>query len=225
MSNGQLIRDINKATRITKKANNKAKSVAGRRLKNSTSDEEIYQRASAANPFIWEKKRDIWLTEEGQLYLQSWANDGLNNDEIAKKMGVDISTLYRWMNAEGGATIKNAIMRGRDTMTMNVENMLYKCAQGYYYEEETVTKDGDIVKVQRYAQPSAEAQKFILTNRRRDKWKSKQEVALEAQVQAEAKVENKIVTAEDVAKSILDNDDPDEFEMPGETEEVMTDET
>ena len=137
MSNGVLIRDLNKVNRITRKKNNKLKannSSNNTRLKNATSEDTINQKASSANPFVWKKEISVWLTEEGQLYLQSWANDGLSNIEIAKKMGVCEDTFYRWCNQE--PTIKRAITRGRDTMTMEVENMLYKCAMGYEYEEE-----------------------------------------------------------------------------------------
>ena len=206
--NGVLIRDINKAKRITKKANNKKKnnSKNNTRLKNSTSDDVINERTSAANPFVWKKDINVWLTEEGQLYLQSWANDGLSNQEIAKKMGVDESTLYRWCNKD--ARIKSAITRGRDTMTMEVENMLYKCARGYMYEEDAVTKDGDVIRVQRYQPPSAEAQKFILTNRRKDKWKSKNEVALEAQIAAQANVE--ISKSDSLAEDLFGDDEDNE---------------
>lgn len=182
--NGFLDRDLKKCIKNT----NKSKAIKEKhRLKDSTSLNEVAERASSANPFVWKKDISIWLTDEGQLYLQSWANDGLSNEEIAKKMGIGETTLYRWCNTD--ERIRSAIMRGRDTMTMDVENMLYKCAMGFKYTEQQVTKDGDIVEVERFYEPSAEAQKFILTNRRKDKWKSKQEVALEAQVQAEAKVE------------------------------------
>ena len=225
MSNGQLIRDINKCNRIIKKKNNKLKNnsnTSKNRLKNAASEDKINETVSAANPFIWKKDINTWLTDEGLLYLQSWANDGLSNGEIAKKMGINESTLYRWCNTD--ARIKTAITRGRDTMTMEVENTLYKCAQGYYYEEETVTKEGFIVKIQRYQPPSAEAQKFILTNRRKDKWKSKNEVALEAQVAAQAQVQatTKVVTAEDVAKSIIgDESASDDFDFPDIPDDVV----
>lgn len=210
MSNGVLIRDINKVTRITKKKNNKLKNNSNtsknsnNRIKNASNDNnKINETASAANPFIWKKDINVWLTDEGQLYLQSWANDGLSNGEIALKMGINESTLYRWCNTD--ARIKTAITRGRDTMTMEVENMLYKCARGYSYEEEQVTKDGEIVVVQRYQPPSAEAQKFILTNRRKDKWKSKNEVALEAQVQAQTQVQ--VSRMDELADSLFGEED------------------
>ncbi len=219
MANGTLIRDINKVTRITKKNNNKLKNNSNtnkNRIKNATSNDEINQKASSANPFVWKKDINVWLTEEGQLYLQSWANDGLSNLEIAKKMGVCEDTFYRWCNQE--PSIKSAVTRGRDTMTMEVENMMYKCAKGYTYQEEQVTKDGDIVVVTRYQPPSAEAQKFILTNRRKDKWKSKQEVALEAQVEAQTTI--KVSEADKLADSLFGNEDDPEDETVEETESI-----
>ena len=86
MSNGTLIRDINKVTRITKKNNNKLKNnsnTSKNRIKNTTSEDKISETVSAANPFIWKKDINVWLTDVGLLYLHSWANDGLNNEEIA----------------------------------------------------------------------------------------------------------------------------------------------
>lgn len=200
MSNGNLIRDLKKGRKAKEK---------NARCKNSASDETISNRTSVANPFVFEKKLDFWLTPDGQLYLESWANDGLTDEEIAKKMGIGKTTLYAWINREleekGQSGIRTAIIRGRDTSTMAVENMLYKCAMGFSYKEQQVTKDGDIVEVERYYEPSQEAQKFILTNRRKDKWKSKQEVALEAQVQAEAQV--KLSQADQLADSLFGGDD------------------
>lgn len=207
MSNGVLIRDINKCNRITKKKNNKLKNnsnTSNNRIKNASNDSNsINETASSANPWVWKKDISVWLTDEGQLYLQSWANDGLSDEQICKKMGIAVSTLWRWCNQN--ENIRKAISRGRDTMTMEVENMLYKCARGYTYEEEQVTKDGDIVTVTRYQPPSAEAQKFILTNRRKDKWKSKNEVALEAQVQAQTQVQ--VSRMDELADSLFGDDD------------------
>lgn len=207
--NGQLIRDCNKVKRIAKKENNRKKSNNNKNktvLKNSTSDAVLSEKASAANPFIWKKDINIWLTDEGQLYLQSWANDGLSNVEIAQKMGVCEDTFYRWCNQE--PSIKRAVTRGRDTMTMSVENILYKCAMGYEYEEDALTKDGDVVRIKKYQPPSTEAQKFILTNRRKDKWKSKNEVALEAQVAAQASVE--ISKSDSLAEDLFGDDEDNE---------------
>ena len=230
MSNGKLNKELrvcNKLLNKTNKKNNSKKSNNNKntRCKNSTTKDSIdnISNASTANPFTF-KKKDItyWSSEEGLLYLESWANDGLTNQELAEKMGIGETTLYRWSNAD--ERIRIAIMRGRDMSTIEVENTLYKCARGFTYTEQQVTKDGDIVEVERYYPPNAEAQKFILTNRRRDKWKSKQEVALEAQVQAQAQVQatTKVVTAEDVARSIIGADETreEEFDFPDIPDEI-----
>ena len=185
MADGRMLKQMKQCQRRTDKLN-------------KDKPQKCNEYKSAANPFIFEKKVDFWLTDDGQIYLESWASDGLSNIEIAQKMNIGETTLYRWINEDATGSIKRAIMRGRETANMNVENMLYKCAMGYEYEEEALTKDGDIVSITRYAPPSIEAQKFILTNRRKDKWKSKQEVSLEAQVEQDIQI-NKIDTlAEDL---------------------------
>ena len=43
-------------------------------------------------------KYQEWLTENGLLRLKGWATDGLNDEEIAEKMGIHVSTLYEWKN-------------------------------------------------------------------------------------------------------------------------------
>ena len=217
MSNGNLIRDLKKANKVNNKSNSiKNSNNTKKGLKNSTSNDTLNNRVSEANPFLPKKEISAWLTDDGLLYIQSWANDGLNNQEIAQKMGIGETTLYRWCNTD--ERIRSAIIRGRDTMTMNVENMLYKCAMGFKYTEQQVTKDGDIVEVERYYEPSQEAQKFILTNRRKDKWKSKQEVALEAQVEAQTTI--KVSEADKLADSLFGNEDDPEDETVEETESI-----
>ena len=217
MSNGNLIRDLKKANKVNNKSNSiKNSNNTKKGLKNSTSNDTLNNRVSEANPFLPKKDISAWLTDDGLLYIQSWANDGLNNQEIAQKMGIGETTLYRWCNTD--ERIRSAIIRGRDTMTMVVENMLYKCAVGFTYTEQQVTKDGDIVEVERYYEPSQEAQKFILTNRRKDKWKSKQEVALEAQVEAQTTI--KVSEADKLADSLFGNEDDPEDETVEETESI-----
>lgn len=209
MSNGNLIRDLKKANKVNNKSNSiKNSNNTKKGLKNSTSNDTLSNRVSEANPFLPKKDINSWSTDEGLLYIQSWANDGLTDAEICKKMGIAVTTLWRWCNQE--EKIRNAIIRGRDTMTMEVENMMYKCAMGFSYKEQQVTKDGDIVEVERYYEPSQEAQKFILTNRRKDKWKSKQEVALEAQVEAQTTI--KVSEADKLADSLFGNEDDPEDE-------------
>lgn len=191
MADGRMLKQMKQAKKRSDKLNSKEKP-----LKCSTPRSE-------ANPFVWEKKKEVWLTDEGQLYLESWASDGLSNKDLAERMNIGETTLYRWINEDTTGSIKSAIMRGREKANMQVENMLYKCAMGYEYEEEALTKDGDIVSITRYQPPSIEAQKFILTNRRKDKWKSKQEVEVAAQVQQEVSV-NKV---DSLADSLFGDDE------------------
>lgn len=217
MSNGNLIRDLKKANKVNNKSNSiKNSNNTKKGLKNSTSNDTLNNRVSEANPFLPKKDINSWSTDEGLLYIQSWANDGLTDAEICKKMGIAVTTLWRWCNQE--EKIRNAIIRGRDTMTMEVENMMYKCAMGFTYKEQQLTRDGDIVEVERYYEPSQEAQKFILTNRRKDKWKSKQEVALEAQVEAQTTI--KVSEADKLADSLFGNEDDPEDETIEEAEGI-----
>ena len=217
MSNGNLIRDLKKANKVNNKSNSiKNSNNTKKGLKNSTSNDTLNNRVSEANPFLPKKDINSWSTDEGLLYIQSWANDGLTDAEICKKMGIAVTTLWRWCNQE--EKIRNAIIRGRDTMTMEVENMMYKCAMGFTYKEQQLTREGDIVEVERYYEPSQEAQKFILTNRRKDKWKSKQEVALEAQVEAQTTI--KVSEADKLADSLFGNEDDPEDETVEETESI-----
>ena len=217
MSNGNLIRDLKKANKVNNKSNSiKNSNNTKKGLKNSTSNDTLSNRVSEANPFLPKKDINSWSTDEGLLYIQSWANDGLTDAEICKKMGIAVTTLWRWCNQE--EKIRNAIIRGRDTMTMEVENMMYKCAMGFTYKEQQLTREGDIVEVERYYEPSQEAQKFILTNRRKDKWKSKQEVALEAQVEAQTTI--KVSEADKLADSLFGNEDDPEDETIEEAESI-----
>ena len=217
MSNGNLIRDLKKANKVNNKSNSiKNSNNTKKGLKNSTYNDTLSNRVSEANPFLPKKDINSWSTDEGLLYIQSWANDGLTDAEICKKMGIAVTTLWRWCNQE--EKIRNAIIRGRDTMTMEVENMMYKCAMGFTYKEQQLTREGDIVEVERYYEPSQEAQKFILTNRRKDKWKSKQEVALEAQVEAQTTI--KVSEADKLADSLFGNEDDPEDETIEEAESI-----
>ena len=37
-----------------------------------------------------------WLEPDGLLLLTAWARDGLNDEQIAQKCGVNVRTLYDW---------------------------------------------------------------------------------------------------------------------------------
>lgn len=124
-------------------------------------------------------KYEEWLQPESLLLLEGWRRDGLTYEQIAHNMGINTSTLYKYINEH--EEISNALKKGSEVSTYEVENALYKSALGYYVEEmdvtETATPEGVISttrrKHKRYIAPNIAAQIFILKNRRKDFWKDK----------------------------------------------------
>lgn len=96
-------------------------------------------------------KINDWLEKDKLILLEGWARDGLTNEDIAKNIGINVKTLYDWKNKE--SNISNALKRGKEVVDFEVENALYKSAI-----------EGNVT-----------AQIFWLKNRRKDKWREKQE--------------------------------------------------
>lgn len=126
------------------------------------------------------KYRD-WLTEDGLARIEQWAREGLTDEQIARKMGINPATLYKWLNSYG--EISEALKKGKAPVDIAVENALLKRALGYDYEE-TVTEvvempDGSkrrhIKKTTKQVVPDVTAQIYWLNNRRPDRWRAKQQ--------------------------------------------------
>jgi transcriptional regulator with XRE-family HTH domain len=124
-----------------------------------------------------------WLTEEGLNRLQGWKRNGLTDEQIAEKMGIGSTTLYRWMNDY--REIREALKTGKEDADMLVENALFQSAMGYDYEEITEELKWDnktrsyVMKVtkrqKKHQAPSNTAQIFWLKNRRAEQWRDKVE--------------------------------------------------
>lgn len=137
-------------------------------------------------------KYEQWRTREGLLKLESWARDGLTDEQIATNIGVNAATLYAWKNKYD--EICKALKKGKEVVDTEVENALLKRALGYSYEE--VTKEPTIDRatgettlivtkvVTKEVLPDTTAQIFWLKNRRPDKWRDKKETALSGGVVA-----------------------------------------
>lgn len=41
-------------------------------------------------------KFEYWLTEDGLTLLEGWARDGLTDEQLAEKVGINPCTLYDW---------------------------------------------------------------------------------------------------------------------------------
>lgn len=96
-------------------------------------------------------KYEEWLTAEGLILLEGWARDGLTEKQIAKNMGVSLTSLKKYKNDY--PTIMTALKKGKAVIDYEVENALLKNAL-----------EGDTT-----------AQIFWLKNRRADMWRNKVE--------------------------------------------------
>ena len=126
-------------------------------------------------------KYQEWLEPDGLLKLEGWARDGLTDEQIAKNMGIALSTLKLWKN--GHPAILAALKRGKEVIDIEVENALYKRAIGYTYEEvkEEEMPDGRVRRTVTIKEVAGDttAQIFWLKNRKPAEWRDKQNIEIE----------------------------------------------
>lgn len=120
-------------------------------------------------------KYQEWLTPDGLLQLEGWAREGLTDNQISQKCGINPATLYRWMDAH--KEIAEAIKKGKAPVDIEVENALLKRALGYDYEETVTEVYGDgkkhVRKVKKHMPPDVGAIAFWLKNRKPARWRDK----------------------------------------------------
>lgn len=63
-------------------------------------------------------KYEKWLEPDGLLLLQSWARDGLTDEQIAGNMGISHTTLYEWRKKY--PNISEALKRARKLWTLKL---------------------------------------------------------------------------------------------------------
>lgn len=102
-------------------------------------------------------------------------------------MGIAYSTFRIWLDKF--PALSASLKKGKAPADIEVENALYRNATGYDYEE-TITEieklpggkeKQHIRKVKKHKPPDTLAQIFWLKNRRPDKWRDKQDVAVNAE--------------------------------------------
>lgn len=118
-------------------------------------------------------KYEYWLTPEGLIKLEGWARDGLTDEQIAKNMKISPATLYNWKKDH--LEILESLKKGKEVVDYEVENALLKRALGYTVKEEKLTKDGELVEVEKEVPGDVTAQIFWLKNRKPDVWRDKPE--------------------------------------------------
>jgi len=140
-------------------------------------------------------KYEYWLTEDGLLLLAAWARDGLTDDQIAEKIGISRSTLYAWKLQY--PDFSDSLKKGKEVVDVEVENALFKKTTGYNvelqktfkvkivdYDPETGRKIREREELQTgidemHVPADTTAQIYWLKNRCPDKWRDKQEIAVD----------------------------------------------
>lgn len=122
--------------------------------------------------------------------IENWANIGLSQKEIAKKIGIGYSTfrLLRQSNLALSAVYENVAIKKNKTLmkVKNVEKALYDRAVGFEYEQTELIKvkesgydergkkweKEEVKEVKRkvYVPPDVTAAKFYLINKSKNEW-------------------------------------------------------
>ncbi|HDJ5519511.1 helix-turn-helix domain-containing protein [Staphylococcus aureus] len=105
--------------------------------------------------------------------VEGWKRDGLTDEQIARNLGVSKHTLIKWK--KNIPDYLDAIKKGKEVSDYELENALHKRAVGYYYEEETVTNKGEVVKIKKYEHANPTSLIFALKNRLPHKYRDKVE--------------------------------------------------
>lgn len=129
-----------------------------------------------------------WLRGDNLALIEAWSRRGLNQDEIARRMGISRKTLQRWR--EEHEELQEALERGREAADALVEGALLKRAigcrvteerWGYPPGEEEPEDEGNggrtlvlLGRTVKEIPPDVKAATFWLTNRIPESWKSKQ---------------------------------------------------
>lgn len=123
-------------------------------------------------------KYEDWLTEDKLILLSGWVKEGLTNEQLVEKMGINRSTFYRWKDEF--KDFKDILKRTKEVVDYEVENALFKRAMGQTIEleEQRLGRDGVIITLKKkmYIPPDTLALMYWLNNRKSSHWRNKQEI-------------------------------------------------
>ena len=164
-------------------------------------------------------KVDAWLTPDGLETLRGLARRGLSDEDIAKAINVNRSTIYDWKKKY--PTFAEALRDGKLVADLAVESALFKKATGFTVTDTKTTsfldkETGELVEgksevTTKHILPDTLAIMFWLKNRRPDLWKDK---IVEQGDTAETQLNTYLSKLSDVIKSsnptaIVGNPDAD----------------
>ena len=74
------------------------------------------------------KRFEFWSGENGICLLEGWARRGMDEQEVAKKIGISMKTMGVWKKKE--PAIKEVLDRSSEVVEMDVERALVNKALG-----------------------------------------------------------------------------------------------
>lgn len=146
------------------------------------------------NKYLTQVKPNLYMVE-------AWARVGLNNEQIAKNLGINVATLYDWQNKYDD--FSEALKGNKGIADREVENAMYKRATGYDVTEVVrerqpvldeqgnpkykivrgvkvpVTKMAVVKEVVKHVAGDVGAEMNWLKNRKPGEWKDKKEVGVD----------------------------------------------
>lgn len=120
--------------------------------------------------YVTRPKLEEWITGDNVTLLLGWLRDGLSNIQIAKNIGISEQTFYRW--CKRSSEFRELIKNTKEYCLSEVENSLFKSANGFMYDEVTYYRDpetGNMIEAKRVTKmmkPDVTAQIFIMKTRR-----------------------------------------------------------
>lgn len=131
-------------------------------------------------------KYSEWITETGLIRVRGWAQDGASYEQIARNMGIAVSTLREWR--ERFPALSAALTHARDIADRKVENRLFDRTQGYtikvkkaikvkkeWYDDhgkKRVEEHIEMVEEEEHIPADVKAQIFWLSNRKPQEWRN-----------------------------------------------------
>jgi hypothetical protein len=130
--------------------------------------------------------------KEKLLVIEAWCRDGLIEEQIAKNLGIGVSTLSKYKVEH--IELIEALKRGKEVVDVAVENALLKRATGYSYVEykTTTNAEGKSSTAETTKEVSADttAQIFWLKNRKPKEWRDRKDI--DSNINVTGETSNKI---------------------------------